>query len=142
MKPKVKYKVKPTVKQAKAMEIIENNHGIAVGKAMELAGYSKASAKNPKNLTRAKAVTGLAKSAGVTIEQYMKNIGEAMVADKQNNFTGEITPDYALRLSANKQAREFLNIEEDNPQANPELLKAMSSDVDEIELNRLIFRKN
>lgn len=120
------------------MEIIENNHGIAVGKAMVQAGYSKATAKNPKNFTKARAITGLAKANGVTIEQYMLNIGQAMQAEKQNQFTGEITPDYAMRLSANKQAREFLDIKEEDKQFNPELTKALNDNFDELQLLRLI----
>lgn len=142
MKPKVKYKVKPTDKQAKAMEILDNNRGMPVGKAMIEAGYSKASAKNPKNLTKARAIQSIAKDNGVTIEQYMMNIGQAMVAEKQNQFTGEINPDHAIRLSANKQAREFIDLEDDAKAINPELSKALKdSDIDEIELQRLVFKK-
>lgn len=139
----MRYKVKPTDRQAKAMEILDNNRGMPVGKAMVQAGYSKASAKNPKNLTKARAVQSIAKANGVTIEQYMLNIGQAMIADKQNQFTGETTPDYAIRLSANKQAREFIDLEDETKGINPELAKAMKdSDIDEIELQRLIFKKS
>lgn len=140
MKPKVKYKVKPTDKQAKAVEIMENNGGNA-SRAMIEAGYSPATAKNPSKLTKSRAVQSIAKANGVTIEQYMLNIGQAMVAEKQNQFTGEVNPDYAIRLSANKQAREFLDIEESTPHANPELVKAIKENMDESELIGLVMRK-
>lgn len=139
---KTKYKVKPTSRQAKAVEIMENNGGNA-SKAMIEAGYSPATAKNPSKLTKSRAIQSIAKANGVTIEQYMMNIGQAMIADKQNQFTGETTPDYAIRLSANKQAREFIDLEDDTKGINPELAKAMKdSDIDEIELQRLIFKKS
>lgn len=125
------------------MDILQNNPGMAVSKAMEAAGYSKATAHTPSNLTKAKAVRTIAEASGVTIEQYMMNIGEAMIAEKQNQFTGEITPDYGVRLSANKQAREFLQLEDssNNPSSNSDLVKALNDNVDAVELQRLIFKK-
>lgn len=134
------YKVKPTKKQAKTMDILQKNPGMAVSKAMEAAGYSKATAHTPSNLTKAKAVRSIAEASGVTIKQYMMNIGDAMIAEKQNQFTGEVTPDYGVRLSANKQAREFLQLE-DKVVNNVDLTQAINDNVDEIELQRLIFKK-
>ncbi len=49
-----------TNKQEKALEIIVESHGkIPVSRAMEQAGYTPATAKNPKNLTNSEAYKAL-----------------------------------------------------------------------------------
>lgn len=140
MLPHKGYNVNPSKRQLKTMEIIQNNRGIAVSKAMIQAGYSKATAKNPKNLTRSKAYAQLAAQNNVTIEQYFMNLGLAMQAEKQNQFTGEITPDHAIRLSANKQAEKFLNLEPDQPTQNNEIV--IPKGLDEIELQRILLKRS
>lgn len=139
----MKYKVKPTSKQSKAVEYLDN-HGGSVGAAMIAVGYSKATAKNPSKLTKSRALQSIAQANGVTIEQYMRNIGEAMKANKVASIAGDFyqteIPDHLVRLAGNKQAREFLELEEEK--VNPDLTKAISDNVDEIELQRLIFKKS
>lgn len=50
----------PTSKQQKAIEILVENRGkVPVSKAMEQAGYTPASSKNPKNLTDSEAYKAL-----------------------------------------------------------------------------------
>lgn len=89
-----------------------------------------------------KELSVLLEQNNVTKSQYIMNIGQAMQADKQNQFTGEIIPDHAMRLSANKQAREFLDISDKDSNVYPDISKAMTDNVDEIELQRLIFKKS
>jgi len=52
MKTKTK-SINPTLKQKKALKYYIENHG-NVSKSMKQAGYSLATAKNPKNLTKSK----------------------------------------------------------------------------------------
>lgn len=79
----------------------------------------------------------LLEEQGVTKSQYILNIGQAMKADKQNNFTGEITPDWATRLSANKMAERFIKFEEEQPKENtPDM-----TGLDDMELVGAVFKK-
>src|SRR3990167_3551077 len=133
-----------TIKQATAITKVVENHG-NVSKAMIEAGYTKASAKNPSNLTNSKAykskMKALAKTNNVTLEQYMMNLGMGMTAMKQNNFTGEIAADIGMRLSANKQAERFIfKDKEQTPNAlSSEELKELASESDELKLTELVF---
>lgn len=78
----------------------------------------------------------LLQEQGVTKSQYITNVGQAMKADKQNTFTGEITPDWTTRLSANKMAERFLKFEEDNtPVKQPEL-----DGLDDMQLVGAVFK--
>lgn len=75
----------------------------------------------------------------VTKAQYIMNIGLAMTADKQNQFTGEITPDIGARLAGNKQAERFLKFTDPPPTTIKEFdIEGM----DELELTKAVFRKN
>lgn len=73
----------------------------------------------------------------VTKNQYLMNIGEAMQATKQNQFTGEVTPDHATRLQANKQAERFLDFDSAPLQDIPDL-----TGLDEIALTHAVFKRN
>lgn len=134
------------MKQEAAMGEVMENRGIPIGKAMRNAGYTKASAKNPKNLTNSKAwkskLGALAKANNVTIEQYMMNIGLGMKATKQNQYTGEVTEDITTRLSANKQAERFIfKSTEQNEPMNAEELKELAEASDEVAVS-MLFKKN
>ncbi len=135
-----------TIKQQVAVKEMVVNGGNAT-QAMLTAGYSPNTANTPAKLTNSKAVkkqlNKLAKANNVTIEQYMMNLGQAMQADKMNNFTGEITVDHQTRLSANKQAERFLfnDKETDKRGITPEQLKELANESDEVKLTELVFKK-
>lgn len=137
-----------TIKQDTAINELVENRGIPVGTAMVKAGYSRASAKNPKNLTNSKAykqkLGALAKANNVTLNQYMMNLGLGMTAMKQNNFTGEITEDIGTRLAANKQAERFIfkGKEQEPNSITADDLKALAEESDEVKLSELVFKRN
>lgn len=60
-----------TLKQRKAVKKLVENHG-NVSRAMLEAGYTPASAKNPKNLTESKGFIQLMEEAGLTDENLFK----------------------------------------------------------------------
>ncbi len=136
-----------TNKQELAIQKLAENGG-NIGKAMRDAGYSEISSKTPAKLTNSKAykskIKALAKANNVTIEQYVMNIGMAMQADKMNNFTGEITPDFGTRLAGNKQAERFLfkNKDESGSGITAEEIKELANTSDEVELSKLVFKRN
>lgn len=134
-----------TLKQERAIAELVENRGKSVSKAMRDVGYSPKTAKNPQNLTKSKAFQAklgvLAKANNVTIEQYMSNLGEAMKAEKQNYFTGEITPDYTIRLQANKQAEKFLGLDKKEQAIDKDTILEIASDSDEMEITKVLFKK-
>lgn len=136
-----------TMKQDLAVSKLVENHG-NVSKSMLEAGYSPQTAKNPSNLTKSKAYKSLyaplLKEHKVTINQYIKNIGDAMVAEKQNNFTGEVTPDISTRLAGNKQAERFLFKDQPTPTKegiSAEDMQALANESDEVILQQVVFSK-
>lgn len=139
-----------TPKQKKAAiktsENIRKPRPEPIGEVLKASGYSKSISLRPSTVTRSKGyreeLEPLLKRHNVTKDQYVKNIGDAMTAEKMNTFTGEITPDYALRLSANKQAKELLNFSDDEIRKDPELAKAITDNLDELELTRLVLKKS
>lgn len=74
----------------------------------------------------------------VTHSQYIMNIGLAMQADKQNQFTGEVVPDITARLQGNKMAERFLKFD-DSP--TPENLPSNLGNLDEIQAIKYVFNK-
>ena len=88
------YKTKPTTKQKKVMEIITENQGIPIGKAMEQAGYTKVTAESPTNLTNSKSWQQL-------MDEYLpdqllqRKHQEGLDATKKEDK--EQVPDYAVR---------------------------------------------
>ena len=92
-----------TEKQKKAIEKIVENHG-NVSKSMLEAGYSPASAKNPKNLTQSQAFQQYMHQAGVTDEKLVDVLKGGLDATKTVVMGGEskesfvdIQPDYQTR---------------------------------------------
>lgn len=140
-----------TGKQSKAIEILTKTPDKSVGEAMLEAGYSPSVTKTPAILTKSKAyqelIMPIMKEHGVTIKQYVKNIGDAMVAEKQNQFTGEINPDLGMRLMANKQAEKLLKVDQlvgtsDTEKAlSKEDMAILMNESDTIELTKLVFNK-
>lgn len=133
-----------TLRQTKAIkELVEN--GGNVSKAMISAGYSQNTAKTPQKLTGSKgfnkALEPYLKAHHVTLEQYLLNIGLAMTADKQNQFTGEITPDIGARLAGNRQAERFIGLP-GSQQETVEAIKNLSETSDEVEMYKLVFKNN
>ena len=141
-----------TLKQELAINIIKESQGKKpIGQAMIEAGYTKVSAKTPSNLTSSKAyqqaMAKIRAKHGVTLDKYVRNIGQAMdaeILDKANIPTG--VPNHLVRLSGNKQAEKILQIDKhfgssDGISVTPEDLSALASASDEVELTRLLFRK-
>lgn len=80
------------------------------------------------------------KEHNITWSRIIKPISEGLEAEKQNNFTGEITPDITTRLRASKQAQELLQAK-DKPEELTESLTSLPPNLDEIEYLKLIRRK-
>lgn len=93
-----------------------------------------------------KGLSKLLEAGGVTKNQYILNIGQAMQANKVASLAGDFyeteIPDYTVRLQANKQAERFLKFEEQDKELNPELSKALKGDYDEVQLVRLMKNKD
>lgn len=82
-----------------------------------------------------KELNKLLEEQGVTKSQYIMNVGQAMKADKQNTFTGEIVPDWTTRLNANKMAERFIKFEEEQSQS---VIPEGFENYDEVQLVRLM----
>lgn len=141
-----------TNKQQKAIEIMVGNGGNAT-QAMLQAGYSPNTANTPSKLTKAPAVQNelqrLLKKKGITLDKALKPIADGLTATKmvvhgkaEDSWVDEI-PDHGIRMQASDRALKLMNITKDNP--NPtsleDLTKAIEDNVDEVELQRLVFKK-
>lgn len=73
----------PTEKQKKAVERIIENHG-NVSKSMREAGYTDATAKNPKNLTESDGFEELCKNCGLTDELILESLVDDIKAKRKN----------------------------------------------------------
>lgn len=80
--------IKPTIKQKKAVELLAKGE-TNVGKAMREAGYSPASAKNPKHLTDSQGFKKLCKDYGLTEDLILKSLVDDIKA-KPKNRVGEL----------------------------------------------------
>lgn len=142
-----------TPKQRKAAikvsENIRKDKPETLGAVLRASGYSESVSKRPSQVTHSEGFKSelepMLKRHNVTKEQYVKNIGEAMTANRVAQIAGDFfqtdIPDHGMRLAANKQAKDLLNFTEEEISQNPDLAKALSGGVDEIELQRLIFKK-
>lgn len=139
-----------TTKQMKAIKIMAENGGVA-SKAMLQAGYSEVSAKTPSKLTNSKAYKSMyapmLKEHGVTINQYIKNIGDAMQAtiavyDNKGKLVKH-TPNHQTRLSGNKQAERFLFKAEDKDNGiTADDVQALANASDDVELTHVLFKRS
>lgn len=131
-------------------KMVEN--GGNASQAMKDAGYSQAMAKNPQKLTRSKAVKNalapLLKKHNLTLDSYLTVIAEAQRATKVVTSHTEpdyTVPDHGIRLSANKQLREFLLVDKDPPATPPitskELKDAIESG-DILTIQQLVLEKS
>lgn len=143
-----------TGKQEIATTILMNSGGKKpVSQAMIEAGYSPATANRPKVLTESKAyiqaMAKLKKKHGVTLDKYMRNVGQAMdatktIVTKDGDVVAEL-PDHAIRLAGNKQAEKLLNLSstsDGGSVVDPADLEALAGVSDEIELTKVLFRRN
>ena len=87
-----------TIKQSLAIKNVMENHG-NVSRAMLDAGYTPATAKNPKNLTESKPFKELL-ATELKDSLLVKKHKEALDATKWNDFTGEREEDHTTRLKA------------------------------------------
>lgn len=134
-----------TIKQKKAVEIMVGNGGNAT-QAMIQAGYSPNTANTPSKLTNAPEVKNelarLLKDNGVTKEQYMMNIGQAMVADKlivhgkEEDSWVDVVPDHTTRLAGNKMAERFLKFD-----TEPETPTFDITGMDEVQITQALFKR-
>jgi hypothetical protein len=85
------------------------------------------------------------KKYAITWDKLISKLNAMLEAEKFNQFTGEIVPDYTTQLSAVKVFMNMLPVDDDKTSPhiydNNDLQKALSSNVDEVELQRLTFRK-
>ena len=137
-----------TTKQVQVIKKVSENGGIT-GEQLKAIGYSDSIAKNPHKVIKATAVqTALQKALRkhkITFDRAIKPISDALGAEKVNEETGEITPDYNVQLKASAQALKLINddypVQAENVQKSPpNLLKAIHNS-DEVELQRIIFSK-
>jgi len=91
-----------TLKQKKAAEFIAK--GDSVSKAMKKAGYTEASAKNPRNLTKSQSFIEIMEKHGITDDKLSTVLNEGLAATKavvmgtksEESFV-DIQPDFAIR---------------------------------------------
>lgn len=103
-----------TQKQAQAIQNSMENAG-NISQAMLKAGYSPATAKNPKELTQSKAWQEVMKEYLPDAELFQAH-KEALKATKWNDFTGEREEDHAIRLRAATEGYKLkgYNLEDSN----------------------------
>lgn len=141
-----------SLKQEAAIQELVESRGRNVGKAMIKAGYSKASAKNPKNLTESKAFKNYyeqtkllaLKKHNITWDRILKPISDALEAttsirDKDGVEITEVA-DLNTRLRASKQAAEMLKVK-DEIDPNETIPESLPKGMDLVEAQRLLFRK-
>jgi hypothetical protein len=148
-----------TTKQKLAIKNSLENGGNK-GKAMLDAGYSKAMAKNPKKVFSAANVqselAASLKAKGITLDKTLGILHDALDAERQNQYTGELSADHNTRLRAAKMVHDLMGIGTSpntkpdpltpapthaNPQTSEELAQALEQ-ADEIKLNQIIFKKD
>lgn len=95
------YKVKPSEKQKKAIELLPANGG-NVSKSMREAGYSEAMAKNPQKLTQSQAFQQIMQEAGVTDEKLVSVLKDGLEATK-------------VIVMGTKSDESFVDIQPDHP---------------------------
>lgn len=74
-----------TLKQQKAAALIIENHG-NISKSMRQAGYTAATAKNPKNLTQSPGFKELLASYGPDLKKAFKTTDDLMEANNENDY--------------------------------------------------------
>lgn len=143
-----------TTKQKTALDILVGNGG-NVTQAMLQAGYSPNTANTPSKLTKAPAVQNelqrLLKKKGITLDKALQPIADGLTAIKmvvhgknsEESWVDEI-PDHGIRMQASDRALKLMNITKDkeNPHSLEDLTKAIEDNVDEVELQRLVFKKS
>lgn len=106
-----------TLKQKRLAKIIGNARNIK--DAMLKAGYSPSTARQQETVTKSKAWPVLLEQF-LPDDKLLKKHDEAMEATKQDQYTGEISPDHTIRLRAvelgykvkNRLAPSLINLNE------------------------------
>jgi phage terminase small subunit len=148
-----------TTKQKLAVKNMVENGG-NVSKAMRDAGYSVQTAKSPSKLTSSAKVqselAAMLEAKGITLNRTLDIVDDALNAERQNQYTGEVSADHNTRLRAAKMVHDLMGIGTSpntkpdpltpppthaNPQTSEELAKALEQ-ADEIKLNQIIFKKD
>ena len=110
-----------TVKETKLVK------GIVAGKSQTQAaidaGYSPRSAheiasKTLKKVDVKEALDMALRKHGITLDTAIAPIGKALVAKKQNEFTGEITEDIQTQLKGSDRALKLMGIGQENNTTN------------------------
>lgn len=78
------------------------------------------------------------KELGVTWKRIAQTFVDALDANKQNQFTGEINPDHAIRMQAGKN---LANLMEDKNKEEVNEVIGNIPNVDEVQLIRLLKNK-
>lgn len=82
------------------------------------------------------------KEHNITWSRIIKPISDGLDAEKQNQFTGEITPDLNTRLRASKQAQELLQDKSISNDEVKEKLLDIKDGADEVEIQSILFKRN
>lgn len=75
-----------SIRAKRALKNIIENRGMSTSKAMKLAGYKDATAKNPKNLTQSKSFIELCDELGLTDELLAKSLLDDVKAKPANRY--------------------------------------------------------
>jgi phage terminase small subunit len=155
-----------TTKQKRAMVNMVENGGNA-SRAMIDAGYSPATAKNPSKLTTSKGYKALQKELGVegiSLKKALAPIAKALNAKTKIKVGEVVTPNgddsssveymyeyednIPLQLQGSDRAIKLLGIDKVVADATEEevndiqaLTEAINNNVDEIELQRIVFKQ-
>ena len=85
------------------------------------------------------------KKYGVTWDILIAKLVIMLNADKSDFHTGEILPDFTVQMSALKELAKMLDKptqDRTTPIDNKDLVNALNNSIDDVELQRLVFRKN
>lgn len=157
-KPVDKYSIMTvmTTKQAKLTNILPEivANGGTLSQAMRQAGYSESMARNPQKLKKMPVIKNelqrLLKKKGITLDKALQPIADGLQAEKliamgkgEDSFIDRI-PNHQVRLAASDRALKLLNItkEPTHPTSLKELQTAIQSNVDEVEMTKLVFKKD
>lgn len=86
----------------------------------------------------------------ITIDRVAQRVSEGMDAEKQNNYTGEITPDMSIRLKATDMAANLLGVKQTKHEPSqpgtvtPETAKELAEAIrngDEVRVTQAVWGK-
>lgn len=94
-----------------------------------------------KNANVQEALQSALAKHNITVDTAIEPIGKALKAQKQNQFTGEITDDYTIQLNATKMALNLLGVQSataPNQINNTDILNAIKTK-DTLKITQAVF---